>query len=152
MDRMIKKFFLMTRGRTGSTAVIDELTKSRSLCAMHELFLMYNFVEHTPAFEKIYNLLLPFDLWKLQGWWLRWMPPFIYSDDLWARRYLEKAERLARHQGVAGFGFKVLSYHFDERPFLNALLKQQGYQVLYLTRNVARQVLSGMVAAQSGIY
>lgn len=151
MDGMMKRFFLMTRGRTGSTAVIDELTKS-SICAMHELFLMHKLDVHTPEFKKIYELLLPFDLWKPHAWWLRWMPSSIWGDAPWARRYLEKAEGLATHQGMAGFCFKVLSHQFDQRPFLKDLLRQRGYQAVYLTRNLARQVLSGMVASQRGVY
>lgn len=80
------------------------------------------------------------------------MPYFLYNDMLWAARYLEQAEFLARHQGVASFGFKVLSHNFDEWTFLSTLLKRRGYRVIYLTRNIARQVLSGMVANRSGIW
>lgn len=151
MDRMIKKFIILTRGRTGSTAVVDELSKSLSLCVMQELFLKYDFEKSTGA-RYMYKLLLPFDLWKLKGWWWRWLSPIKYCDGLRARRYLEEAERIASQQGKAGFGFKVLSHHFKQRPFLSALLKRQGYRVIYLTRNVGRQVLSGMVAKKRGIY
>jgi hypothetical protein len=35
---MVKKFVLVTRGRTGSTAVLDELGKARALVATQELF------------------------------------------------------------------------------------------------------------------
>jgi hypothetical protein len=46
-----------------------------------------------------------------------------------------------------------LSNHFLlERPFLSALLKRRGYQAVYLTRNLFRQVISGMVAEERGIY
>lgn len=56
----MNNFFLMTRGRTGSTAVADELNKSRGLCVMQELFLMHDF-KNVPVLLKIYDLLLPFD-------------------------------------------------------------------------------------------
>lgn len=36
------RFFLFTRGRTGSTAVIDELDQSGVARATQELFLSYN--------------------------------------------------------------------------------------------------------------
>jgi hypothetical protein len=54
---------------------------------------------------------------------------------------------------MAVFGFKVLSHQFDEKPFIGDLLKRRGYhRVIYLTRSVARQVLSGMVAAKREVY
>ena len=33
----MKKFFVMTRGRTGSTAIVDVLNKSNNVCAAQEL-------------------------------------------------------------------------------------------------------------------
>jgi len=144
----------MTRGRTGSTAVINELNKSRGLCAMQELFLIYDFdnVPDIAEIARVYNFLLPFVLWKRQGWLWKWAPHFLYSNKKWAGRYLAKAESLARLQGAASFGLKVLSHNLDEWPFLSELLKSRGYQAIYLTRNIARQVLSGMVANRSGIW
>jgi hypothetical protein len=65
---------------------------------------------------------------------------------------LIRAEELAQRQGAKGFGWKVLSHHFDERPYLAGLLKQHGYSAVYLRRNIANQVLSGMVAKQRGVY
>jgi hypothetical protein len=62
------------------------------------------------------------------------------------------AEELARYQDVKGFGWKVLSHHMDERPYLAGLLKLLGYRAVYLRRNIASQVLSGMVANQRGVY
>jgi hypothetical protein len=144
----------MTRGRTGSTAVIDELNKSRGLCAVQELFLIYDF-DHIPdvsEITKVYNVILPFVLWKRQDWSRKWMPHFFYRNKQWSDRYLAKTEALAKKRGTSGFGFKVLSHNFDEWPFLSTLLKRRGYRAIYLTRNIARQVLSGMVANQSGIW
>ena len=46
----------------------------------------------------------------------------------------------------------MLFAHFDQRPFLGRLLKQHGYRVIYLQRKPARQILSGLVAIQSGIH
>jgi hypothetical protein len=143
----MSKFFLMTRGRTGSTAVIDELNKSNVICATQELFLNYNF-DNLAEFDNLYDLLLPFDLWKEQTL----TTPFANSENDNAKRYLEEAELFARNLGAASFGFKVLSHHFDERPFLDTLLKEHDYKVIYLTRNIANQVLSGMVANQSGLW
>lgn len=148
----MEKFILVTRGRTGSTAVLDELGKSRSFCVMQEIFLRLTWTENEKVLKDYYKILHPFDLWKRQG--LRWerMIPAYYSDSRQAHKYLMDAEKLALSQGVKGIGFKVLSHHFDERPFLDKLLKQHGYRAMYLKRNSIRQVLSGMVAKQRGIY
>lgn len=144
------KFFVMTRGRTGSTAVLDELNKSNNVCATQELFLEYDFVGD-PVMTRAYDLILPFNSWKVHRWW-KLIFPFNNRKDWLARLYLLKAEMLARNCHAKAFGFKVLSHNFEERPFLCDLLKSHDYKALYLTRNVARQVLSGMVANQSGIY
>jgi hypothetical protein len=145
--KKLKKFFLITQGRTGSTAIIDELNTCHALRVAQELFTIYHFA-HPSEFEFIYDFIWPFNAWKRQ----KLGQPFSDSDDLFANDYLAQAEELAREQGAAGFGFKVLSTHFLERPFLSALLKQRGYQAVYLTRNVFRQVISGMVAEDRGIY
>lgn len=157
---MVKKFILVTRGRTGSTAVLDELGKSRSLCAMQELFARFPWTENEKLLKAhnegkritYYELLIPFDVWRRQGLWWERMIPAYYSDSRQANKYLMHAEKLAQSQGVKGFGWKVLSHHFDQRPFLGKLLKQHGYRAIYLKRNSVRQVLSGMVAEQRGIY
>ena len=41
----MENLILVTRGRTGSTAVLDELTKSRSLRVMWEIFLCTTLTE-----------------------------------------------------------------------------------------------------------
>lgn len=151
----MNKFFLMTRGRTGSTAVLDELNKCSGICAMQELFLVYDIDSNainTKKMEDLYNFSLPFILWKRQGRLWKWLPRFLYNDGKWADRYLSRTELLARSQASAALGFKVLSHNLVEWPFLTALLKRRGYQAIYLTRNIASQVLSGMVANRSGVW
>ena len=61
-------------------------------------------------------------------------------------------ESLAATQGSSVFGFEALSIYFQEWPFLKILLKQRDYDVIYLTRHISRQVISGFVANQSGIW
>lgn len=145
----MEKFVLVTRGRTGSTAVIDELGKTMILLTTQELFIL-GFPEN--PLKDYYKLLPPFYLWKQQGWWLKRIFRTYYSDSRQAHRYLMHAEELAQCQDAKGFGWKVLSHHLDERPYLAGLLKQLGYRVVYLRRNIAGQVLSGMVANQRGVY
>lgn len=146
----MEKFVLVTRGRTGSTAVLDELGKTMLLLTTQELFIGGTFPEK--LLKDYYKLLPSFDLWKQQNWrWKRLIRAY-YSDSRQAHKYLMRAEELAQRQDAKGFGWKVLSHHFDERPYLAGLLKQHGYRAVYLRRNIASQVLSGMVAAQRGVY
>lgn len=176
----MKKFFLITRGRTGSTAVLDELNKSVAICATQELFILTHFSNISNkilrrSFDLIlpaifwkqryqftntsnknsgsyYDLISPFYYWKQNHRFWKWIPLLLNIDKIGADKYLHEAETLAEHQGATGFGFKVLSHHLNEKPFLGNLLKQRGYRAIYLTRNITRQVISGMVAAQRGVY
>jgi hypothetical protein len=69
---METKFIIMTRGRTGSTAVVDALNKSRVLCVMQELFTEhfadFNFNNNPPGSEfyelikSYYILLMPYNI------------------------------------------------------------------------------------------
>lgn len=145
----IDRFVLVTRGRSGSTAVMNELGKIKALCVTQECFLLHPFTDKR---EEFLPLELPFDLWKRQGRWWQRMLPVCCRDSRQAHNYLMHMEKLARCQGAKVFGWKVLSHQFDERPYLARLLKKHDYRVMYLRRNIARQVLSGMVANQRGIY
>jgi len=144
----LKKFVLVTRGRTGSTAIIDELDKSTQLCTAGELFRKGPFNERV---LKRFSLIKPFDMWN-KGNWLKQLVKFYCSDTRRAHIYLTHAESLAQVKGAGGFGWKLLSHQLDERPFLQNLLKQKNYRAIYLRRNNVRQVLSGMVASKRGIW
>lgn len=140
----------MTRGRTGSTAVMDSLNKSNNIVAAQELFIKYAVKnKKTNSHDQI----LPrFDLWldsrKLN------LPFFrLFSKNLHTmKKYLDLAENIPINKDSKAFGFKVISHHFDERPGLKDLLLERGYKAVYLTRNIPRQVISGMVAKLRGKY
>jgi LPS sulfotransferase NodH len=148
----MNKFFIMTRGRTGSTAVIDELNKTTQVCAAQELFLKYDFSNEPDLVTQLYPLILSFELWKERGSWWRNIFRRYLDDEGLINYYLKQAEATARRKGKDVFGFKVLSHHFEETPFLAAALLKREYRVIYLTRNIPRQVISGMVAKQRGKY
>lgn len=154
--KVLEKFVLVTRGRTGSTAIVDELDKASQLLVMQELFIPGDFAGspldcgkdgdyysvHTP----------PFDLWKRpERWWQRIIPACC-RDARQAHHYLMCTEKLAKQKALKGFGWKLLSHQFNERPYLAGLLKKHGYRAVYLRRSAASQVLSGLVANQRGIY
>jgi hypothetical protein len=142
----MKKFFIMTRGRTGSTAVIDSLNLTNEICAAQELFLKYNFNKNT------IHLIVPFDLWQERGILWPLLRKKLFSKKTLIKEYLRKAEDSAMSTGKMAFGFKVLSHHFDERSGLKCALLERGYHTIYLTRNIPRQVISGMVAKLRGKY
>lgn len=151
----MNKFFIMTRGRTGSTAIIDELNKVNGVRAAQELFIKKDFTNDMKrhGFEKLcvlHNSMMPFELWKAgtrRRWYERWL-----ISDAPLNRYLDKVESVASEEGCEAFGFKALSHHFQDTPRLDQSLCERGYQAIYLKRNIPRQVISGMVAKQRGIY
>jgi LPS sulfotransferase NodH len=149
----MNKFFIMTRGRTGSTAIIDELNKADRIGTAQELFLKYDFSDKPDLLSQLYPLVLPFELWKERGsWWCNIYRRYLNDEGL-INLYLKHVEATtAKGEGKDAFGFKVLSHHFEETPFLDSALLKRGYRVLYLTRNIPRQVISGMLAEQRGKY
>jgi len=142
----MKKFFLMTRGRTGSTAIIDVLNKSNNLCVFQELFLNYAFNK-----EK-QHLVPPYDLWKKRGNVTSVIFKKISKESRNIKDYLISAEKIVTDTGVEALGFKLLSHNFDERPNLKTQLIKRDFKVVYLIRNIPRQVISGMVAKLRGKY
>jgi len=143
------KFVVLTRGRTGSTAITDELGKCSSITTTQELFLRDEFTAKT--LQRDYTLIVPFDIWKKEKWGYGVIPAR-FADVRLARNYLLDAERLAERRNATAFGWKVLSHQFDQRPFLCDLLKKRRYRVIYLRRKTTHQVVSGLIARQRGIY
>jgi hypothetical protein len=149
----MKRFFIMTRGRTGSTAIIDELNNVKGIAAAQELFIDRNFKQlKKKTLLKAYPSFIPFGFWKTKDFWWK---------NIWKRSpdnkellgiYLKEMETIAQRKGAIAFGFKVLSHHFDQTPLLKEILINQGYHVIYLTRNIPRQVISGIIAKKRGIY
>lgn len=152
----MRQFFLMTRGRTGSSAIIDELSKvKRVRSAALELFLKMDFDEllkkHPKTLENL-GYMKPYELWKPGGPWWRRLFSKCTSEKTLINQYLAELEASALREGSEVFGFKVLSHHFEETPSLKDILLKRGYRSIYLTRNIPRQVISGMIAKQRGIY
>jgi LPS sulfotransferase NodH len=146
----MKKFFIMTRGRTGSTAVMDSLNKSKSIVAAQELFIKYAVKNKK---KNVHDQLIPrFDLWlDLKKGYLN-VIKFFTGQSYILKKYLALAESKSLNSESKGFGFKIISHHFDERPKLKKLLLERNYIAIYLTRNIPRQVISGMVAKLRGKY
>lgn len=140
----------MTRGRTGSTAVIDSLDKSENILAAQELFIK---LEKTIQKDDLLYILTPrFDIWyESNRTYFSLIHKFSGRLHIF-RKYLKAMETISSKRDNKAFGFKVLSHHFLQRPQLKEILQERGYKAIYLTRNIPRQVISGMVANLRGIY
>lgn len=130
------KVVVVTRGRTGSTTITEELGRAPGCRAEQEAFSQG---AHVPYYE-----LPPFEAWR----------PDRASEDeeADAEAYLEEMEGQARARGCRALFWKALSQHFDERPYLGAMLQRRGYRAVYLRRAPVRQVLSGLIARQRGVW
>lgn len=167
----MQNFFIFTRGRTGSTAIVDELGKHPEITTMQELFIK---LEKAPRLLEAYQkygkdfykhiesqfAVLPFDAWlkryskiNLYGFGSLYIGQGgCYTRAGLTNRYLAMAEKVVNKEGKK-FGFKVLANHFDEWPDLRGVLKNRSYLAVYLEReNVFRQVISGVVAKHRGVY
>lgn len=132
------KAVVVTRGRTGSSAITEELGKASFSCSLQEVFTAASDVGGAPHQH--------FSVWLTQPG--RRDAP---EADL-AREYLDEIEASAARAGRKALFWKVLSQHFRERPYLAGLLAERGYKALCLRRNPARQAVSALVAAQRGVY
>ena len=149
---MFKRFFVLTRGRTGSTAIMDEFHGCKNISATQELFLQWNFSVKSEDTREMFDIIWPYVLWKAELKSNKTNLLRLRGDRSLANRYLSIAEARSRRRGSVGFGFKVLRNNLDEWPFLLQLLKRRSYQAIYLKRNTANRVLSGLIANKSGVW
>lgn len=165
---------MLTRGRTGSTAILDEIGTT-SILSLQEPFINLN--EGIPEETLMQNCqtMVPFDLWvksisgeENQGknnTFTRALCKKInfLCRDNWIigrvttryliQQYLKELESIFAANNKEGIIFKVLSHQLNERRPLLGVLKSLGYKaVLLVRRNVVRQVLSGMIAENRGLY
>jgi LPS sulfotransferase NodH len=136
------KAVVATRGRTGSTAVVDELGKAPLCWSTQEAFTA------APAGSDFtYYDFLPFNGWRGAADLASQQ-----AEPELAEAYLRAMEDEARRAGSKALFFKVLSNHFQERDYLPELLAGNGFSVAYLKRRPVRQVISGFVANQRKLY
>jgi len=169
-----EKFIIFTRGRTGSTAIVDEIDLHNQASCLQEPFIPLSGSKKLMVYvnkgEKIDfegvlkdKGFLPFEFWLKQWHSMRLFGKSIFWQDFrWhgisglLKVYLEElrsGERQKQHEELKAFGFKLLIHHLNNWPSLMQIIKDDGYKVVYLERkNVVKQVLSGMVAKQRGVY
>lgn len=142
----------MTRGRTGSTSIINELDKLNNVLALQELFIGIKKFS-VEVLNDWYHVLPPYECWLQNNYKKPWYAYFSEDDSIQAaRKYLISAEQIAKEMNSECFGYKILCHHFGQRKYLRKLVKERGYKIIYLKRNIARQVLSGMIAKIRGDY
>lgn len=180
---------MLTRGRTGSTAILDEIGTT-NVFSLQELFTDRISEEQQGALIQNENNILPFEIWMEPAQntkifneldidrktffstlkkrfdqalksLIKCQPVFRNNNYIIGRlteryfliQYLEYIERIARGMKKDGIIFKVLSHQITSRRPLLGALKLRGYKaILLIRRNVVRQVLSGMIAEQRGVY
>jgi LPS sulfotransferase NodH len=135
VDELLK-VVVVTRGRTGSSAITQELGQAPGCRSEQEAFAL------NPPVELF--VVPPFDAWRAGR--------EDEDEATLAEAYLDALEADARDRGCRALFWKLLSNQYDERPYLGASLRARGYRAIHLKRAPARQVISGLVARQSGVY
>ncbi len=149
---MNTKFILFTYGRTGSTAILDELNNINSIVAVQELFIKMDFDPKKRHDQKEWPIVPPYNYWKLCDDTLYLQRGQQQSNKELISLYLDEAERLVFQQNALSFGFKILSHHFIQNEGLLENLIKRRYKAVYLKRNMPRMVISGLIARQRGAY
>jgi LPS sulfotransferase NodH len=144
----------MTRGRTGSTAVMDSLNKTSSITTAQELFIKHKAnKKNSQLVNQSDRVILRYDPWREQNLGrLERVSDWLMRNGTSIVKYLDYVESTVSKTDAKAFGFKVISHHLKQRPGLQNILINRGYAIIYLTRNITRQVISGMVAKKKGKY
>ncbi|MEM6385005.1 MAG: hypothetical protein AAF718_02090 [Pseudomonadota bacterium] len=145
----MKRFFLLTAGRTGSTAVLDSLNKLPSVVALQEPFLkgrdpkegLKTAQGSVPFFENHLNS---------QGMLSRGLSKL--SERSHVESYLKIIEAKSTTRSTKAFGFKALRHHFKDHRTLSNILLKRAYHCICLKRDAIRQSISLQVARQRGLY
>lgn len=156
----MERFVVFTRGRTGSSAICDELDAYPEISCHQELFRLIpegSFVRNSweqhgircfePNLRKqlgVPDRVLPFDL-------------FLESEHepLGIEAYYKYLERAAASENSRVLGHKMLTRHFDDRCEYDmfAYLRAVDTKVLYLARrDPVREAISGGLARARGFF
>lgn len=161
----MERFFIYTRGRTGSTAIVDELAQHSKLFMMMEIFGNYTLMPQmtTERLKELYPVVMPYYVWRKEranhalinkkkfAHLLKFKLLKKHQIDL--SLYLEILEEKANDKKVSAFGFKILDSQFHALPYLAQLIKAQSFKAIYLQReNAVKRVLSSMIAIKRKLY
>ncbi len=158
----LQNFIILTRGRTGSTAIVDEINSHPEVICHQELFLpgsdeFGNLYEKYVNGEDVFNagtyVLCPFPLFirahlSIENWNILPMEKRRGALDLYWDYIISSHHK----PGAKALGFKMMWHHDDVFNGVVNYLNKNNFSVIYLKRNSARMVISGMVAKQRNVY
>lgn len=154
-----RKFVIITRGRSGSTAVAAELGNHPDIICYGELF--YPKPMKRPNFREMYDkhgldylspnekLFIPYIVYEQEH-----LRNSVCAESEYHKQYLRYlSERAGGFRPGAAIGFKILYKQTVRQPGILNALKEEGFAFLHLIRrNIVRQTISGMVARKRGLY
>ena len=163
--RDIVKFFVYTRGRTGSTAIIDEINKHPEIACWQELFIALSrdpmmaefYSRHGVRFDD-YEIGMEwrpsFELWSRQFRKIRVLNRELYLDNKlpattagMVRKYLAELAWRESERHKEAVGFKLIQIQAENTPGLFKVLKNMRFKAIYLERvNIIKRVISGIIA------
>ncbi len=164
---MTQKYFtLLTRGRTGSTAIIDSLNNIKRITCLQEIFRDFDFYDpdlkkFRSKLEKDFKNHARVNLNKLFDKNIDRICPYLYFSKIFkiygVKDYLEYAESNSRKFGRSRefFGFKVLMNHlesFEQDSLLDTLVEMKYIFFLLKRKNRVAEAISGYFANERQLY
>ena len=150
------KFLLYSTGRSGSTAIADELSSTKSIACYQEPIVDFEKLKPEVK-ERLLKLYQEQGIAfsnaqqgaRLHGFGtLKHLDPSISYED-----YLERIESYEGHAQKKAFGIKQVHNQLQSFPGFWDEFTKRGYSCLFLTRrNIVRGGLSATVAAVRGLY
>lgn len=153
---MTRRFIIYTRGRTGSSAIVDELDNYPEITCHGEVFRAnpLSREKERKAYEEFgdeyihkadtRDRILPYKLFRRE-------PPEAPIDAEGLRIYLDHTDREAVLAGSACVGAKLIRQNGEHE--LLPVFRSEGVAVIYLEhRNKLRQAISALLAQAENVY
>lgn len=157
LTKMNRNFFMYTDGRTGSSAICDEINNHQELVCWQELFTYGADVSDfegasmadAPALEKDLELdVLYYEMFRTLS------PPFSHGKQC-LEAYFAYLATKAAEQNAKKFGFKLLynhATHWKDEGLIALLLKRE-YKIIHNLRlDFVRKYISGAIASKTGVW
>jgi len=128
-------FCVFTRGRTGSTAIVDNLNDHSKLICHQELFRQE--LKGSPFYESVVAF-----------------QRYIQDTDAPSVENYFRLLHTDADDGIAGLGCKILSQHIEENQSYDLwkFLRHSDFKFVFLLRNPLRVSISGHIAGARSFY
>lgn len=145
-----RNFVIYTRGRSGSTVIVDHLESHPSIVCYNELFSPNGrSIWENRAERSDRTALAPYDVFKD----MRSQSAETGGREFYRPYLREMIDTARQDKPDACVGFKLLTYQANAHKRLMRVLKKQQFAFLHLIRrNVVRQVISSFVANERGAW